>query len=251
MRKLFIILLFVPSAIYAMDRNLADQLTQQAERLYDEGQHEQAAALYDSVLTQFVSADLYFNLANCHFKRNDLPRAILNYERAWKMEPGNEDIYHNLRTANRLVVDDLGSMPLVDLTNSWKRFQAGNHQDQWAYISLIAGLLGFGLLAGMLMVKGTWIKRSFFVLGLVALVICLSAIALAATRQKALNEKSQAIIFAPKVDVQSEPNSESTRLLILHEGSKVQLQQTKGDWAEVRLPNGTVGWIRMADVELI
>lgn len=251
MRKAVFILLLLPCSLWAMEKAEADQLTLQAQDLYAEGQHAEAAHLYDSVLTHFVSADLYFNLGNCYFKTNDLPRAILNYERAWKLAPGDEDIYYNLRAANRLVVDDIGSMPLVDLSNTWKRFQAGENRDQWAFVSLAAAAIGFLLLVGMVLARLPWLKRSAFFLALALFALSATAVILASMRAHDMNERNEAIIFAPKVDVRSEPNASSTRLLILHEGSKVQLQQENGEWIEVRLPNGTGGWIKGSDVEVI
>ena len=80
---------------------------------------------------------------------------------------------------------------------------------------------------------------------------CISSIVFATVRSEEISAGDKAVIFAPKVDIRSEPNDQSTRLFILHEGSKVELEDEEGEWIEVRLPNGNGGWMRRADVEVI
>ena len=42
---------------------------------------------------------IYYNLGNSYYKADDIARAILNYERALLLEPGNADIRANLEIA--------------------------------------------------------------------------------------------------------------------------------------------------------
>ena len=251
MKQLFFILFLLPFSLSAMNKNEARQMVDSANVAYGNGETEAAATLYDSVLHVFASAEVHYNLGNCYFKLNDLPNAILNYERAWKLAPGDEDIYHNLRAADRQVVDEINALPMVDLGNSWRRFQAGEDRDQWAYLSLGLCLVAFGLLSFMVIAKRAIFKRISFILAAVVFVFCISSIVFATMRTQELKEHTKAVIFAPKVDIRSEPNDNSTRLLILHEGSKVVIEEEQGEWIEVRLPNGNGGWMRAANVEVI
>jgi len=103
----------------------------------------------------------------------------------------------------------------------------------------------------MVLLKRSFLKRVAFILSTVVFVFCISSIVLGTIRTQELKEHTKAVIFAPKVDIRSEPNDNSTRLLILHEGSKVVIEEEQGEWIEVRLPNGNGGWIRADDVEVI
>lgn len=75
--------------------------------------------------------------------------------------------------------------------------------------------------------------------------------ALAAYRVQEATTSSEAIIMAPSAEILGEPRKGATRLFILHQGTKVGLMGTEGDWQEVRLANGSVGWMPAAQIEEI
>jgi len=89
----------------------AASLSAAAQQAYAEGDHASALQLFDSVATVYSSTTLYYNLGNCHFKLGDIPRAILNYERALRLEPGAEDVQANLDLARLQVVDRINELP--------------------------------------------------------------------------------------------------------------------------------------------
>ena len=73
-----------------------------------------------------------------------------------------------------------------------------------------------------------------------------------ASNQKAeLVNRSHAIVFAPTVTVKSSPDASGTDLFILHEGTKVSVKSTLGDWSEIALEDGNVGWMPTKDIEII
>ena len=83
-----------------------DSLLSQANQLYKEKNYNGAIELYDSIISSgYYSSDVYYNLGNAHFKMGHLAPAILNYERAKKLAPSDDDIDFNLRIANLRVVD--------------------------------------------------------------------------------------------------------------------------------------------------
>jgi uncharacterized protein YgiM (DUF1202 family) len=40
-------------------------------------------------------------------------------------------------------------------------------------------------------------------------------------------------------------------LFQLHEGTKVTIKSTLGDWAEIKIGNGNVGWVESKSIEKI
>ena len=59
------------------------------------------------------------------------------------------------------------------------------------------------------------------------------------------------IVMTPSVVVRGAPDASGTELFVIHEGLKVQVIETLGEWYNVRLADGNEGWIRQADLEKI
>jgi hypothetical protein len=226
------------------DQALADS----AQAAYARGDQARALTLYDSLNTKWSSPDLLFNIGNCHFKLNDIPHAILYYERALRLAPGSEDVQANLDLARSKVADRVNELPAFTLGGSWDRTLAGTDNDQWARRSLWFMFLLCAFLAAWRIVRQRAIRGAMLGLGALAFIGLALSVLLAFRRMSDASNSSQAIVMAPRVDVRSEPRQGATTLFVLHEGTKVTVLQTNGDWNEVRLPNGSVGWMPPASL---
>jgi SH3-like domain-containing protein len=51
--------------------------------------------------------------------------------------------------------------------------------------------------------------------------------------------------------VKSSPDEKGNDLFILHEGTKVEVLDELNDWKKIRIANGTVGWIKSGDIEMV
>ena len=60
---------------------------QAADSAYMEKAYDKAIAGYEQLLKAGVDVDVLYNLGNAYYRKNNLPRAILNYEKALKYEP--------------------------------------------------------------------------------------------------------------------------------------------------------------------
>lgn len=240
--------LFLASAIAgsAMSEVEADTLVAQGQKAYANGDHASALRLFDSVAVRFNSAALQLNIGNCWFKLGDIPNAILHYERGARLAPADEDIQANLDLAREQVKDRINAPPAFALGTTWANIRGGRGPDHWAKRSLWASVLFFSLLTLAYLLRGRSLRRVVSVLSGLAFVALALCITFAAVRHAELIDDSEAIIMTPKVDVRGEPRVGSTVLFVLHKGTKVSvLQQTDG-WYEIRLPNGSVGWMPFA-----
>ena len=71
-----------------------------ANRAFQTGHYEDAARLFqDAISLRGYSAPLCFDLANAQFKAGHLGPALLDYERARYLDPGDADINRNLQLA--------------------------------------------------------------------------------------------------------------------------------------------------------
>jgi tetratricopeptide (TPR) repeat protein len=252
MIKLLTILLFLLSLpLSAMDRQQADALLSTAHEAYSQGEHEQALLLYDSVNTYFTSGELLFNIGNCHFKLNDVPKAILYYERALKLSPGADDVQSNLELARQQIMDKVEPIPPSPIAQALERSMSGSSIDQWAWRAIWIWVITVILfVAGMLMKKKD-VKRILIGLSIAGAAVTMIAVLLAAVRASHFHDDSEAIILTPRSDVRSEPREGSTTLFVLHKGTKVSILQEENDWYEIRLENGSIGWIPQGTLERI
>lgn len=250
-RLLSTLSLALPLLVSGMSRQEAEALVADANTAYTGGHYTEALALYDSARTEYGSASLLYNIGNCHFKLNDIPRAILFYERALRLSPGADDIQGNLDLARQQVVDRVHALPSFSLGNTWSSFRGGRYVDQWARRALWGGTLLFALLAMALLVRTTALRRTLQVAAAIALLFTLTATGFAAARKAEVTSDGEAIVLQAKVDVRSEPREGATVLFVLHKGTKVEVLQGENGWNEVRLPNGNVGWMPAPAMETI
>ena len=88
-----IVLAFADANRLFRQANESTQDPQAAQGLY-----EQAILKYEKIIEDggIKNAGLYYNLANAYLLSDNLGRAILNYRRAEKLDPGDPDIQKNL-----------------------------------------------------------------------------------------------------------------------------------------------------------
>ena len=251
MKALITALLFVLVGLPQVFSNSVEEQVARAEQAYAAGDHAAALALYDSLAVDHTSSPLLFNIGNCYFKLGNVPKAILYYARALRLSPGAEDVEANLELARHQLVDRMNALPSIGLGSLWDRLSGGG-LDRWARNSLWA-FTAFFLLLGLALwvVKQRLPRTVLLVASGLLLLFTVASVGLAAHRMQVVNDTSEAIILVPKVDVRSEPREGGTVLFVLHEGTKVTIQKEQGGWTEVRIENGSVGWMPPGALEVI
>ncbi|MGV3637538.1 MAG: SH3 domain-containing protein [Flavobacteriales bacterium] len=245
------LLCLITATSSAMTRTEADSLVARGARAYASGETASALAFFDSANTAFSSPALLYNIGNCHFKLNDVPHAILFYERALRLAPGDADVRTNLELARQKVVDRISELPTFSLGSTWARIRGGRDADEWSRRALWACLSFFLCLAIAVAMRSRSLRRALFGLSAVLFLGTALSIAFAAFRHEELTDDSEAIIMSSKVDVRSEPRDGSTVLFVLHKGTKVTILQQENTWSEVQLANGSVGWMPPSSLERI
>ena len=82
---------------------------------------------------------------------------------------------------------------------------------------------------------------------------CLALISFFATYSsyQAKITKKEAIIFTSSIVVNSAPTANSTNLFILHSGSKIEILDTIGEWINIKIENGSSGWIKKSECKIL
>ena len=252
MKKIVIILLIAITGFKASHAIDQDSLFQKANEAYASGFYLEAIDQYLKIVDMgFESAELYFNTGNACFKLEDYPSAILYYEKAKKLDPNDEDINFNLAIANTRIVDKIEPVPEIFFRRWWRTLTNLLGTDTWAMLGTGAFILFFILLAFYLLSRVTRIRKTSFYSGLVVLFIALFAFFIALQKYRAFQLDREAIVFTPTITVKSSPNPNSVDLFVIHEGSKVQIMDQVGEWCEIRIANGSVGWLPVSSIRKI
>ena len=247
MKKILIFIFLLTGYLANADNN--QLLIEEAGKLYNEGTYDRAVEMYQKVLgSGFESAELYYNLANAHFKMNELAPAILYYEKAAKLNPSDEDIQFNLAIANSRIVDKIETVPELFYVRWWNSLIFTFSVDGWAVISLIAFVLLLVSALGFFLFDVIIIKKTAFWTGIVFLLLSVSSFALANQKYNSFRKDHEAIVFTPTVTVKSSPAENSIDLFVIHEGTKVHITDNVGDWTEIKIANGTIGWLKSTDL---
>lgn len=251
MKKNLLIILFLILG-YALFADEEQIIIAKANKAYTEGYFENAVELYKKVLHLGVeSPELYFNLGNSYFKLNELSSAILYYEKARKLDPGNEDVNYNLSVANSKIADKIDPIPELFYKRWFRSLCEILSMDEWGKISIIAMIIAlfFGFIY---FVSNRMVLRKIgFWLGIIFLSCALCSVLLAYQDYSIINNNKEAIIFLPTVTIKSSPDEKSIDLFVLHEGTKVKLIDNIGNWFEIKIANGSVGWLPSSAVEKI
>lgn len=233
--------------------NQAENISKAAgDSAYLRNDYLAAIQIYESLLQQGESAEVYYNLGNSYYKSGDIARAILNYERALLLQPGNGDIRFNLEIARAKTVDKVASVPEIFFIGWCKSLINCLSIDAWARWGIVCFILFLVCLCFFFYSKSVRGKKIGFIAGLVLLVGVVLCNVFAGQQKKELTERSKAIVLSPSVTVRSTPSESGTSLFILHEGHKVEIKDdTMREWKEIRLEDGKVGWLPASTIEII
>lgn len=246
---LFLLGLMMSFSSWAAGENT---LFDKANQLYADSRFEEALQIYEQILSSDKeSSELYFNLGNAYYKTNRIPDAILNYERALRLNPQDEDILFNLTAANQLVVDQLDEVPEFFLAKWIKSARQSLSLDTWTYLMLISFLLAFVAVAFFRISGSRVIRKLSFVMMMILLTGALVSFIAARNWQEELSGENTAIIFSPSAMVKASPDESGTDLFQLHEGTKLEILKSLGEWYEIRLINGNEGWIESRHLVVI
>ena len=70
-------------------------------------------------------------------------------------------------------------------------------------------------------------------------------------KKEQLLYNTEAIVMTPTLNVKSSPDETSNDVFVIHEGTKVFLLDTIAGWQEIKIANGSVGWILKSDLKKI
>ncbi len=229
-----------------------EQAWSAANEAYIAGEFARAEELYERIVADDKhSLKLYFNLANACFKQNKLGKAILYYNRALLLSPGDEDVRHNLAIAESLTKDRIEAVPEFFLKTWLRSVRNTLSCRSWTIMSL--AMLAAVLILGLLFVLAQRLalrKTGFYGMLLMALLFVVTTW-FAASARGAMLDREAAVVMSSTASVKSSPDRSATDLFVLHEGTTLRVVETLDEWSEVVIADGKKGWIESAKIEQI
>lgn len=224
----------------------------EGDSAYIKEDYTAAIQVYEMLLKDGEAADVYYNLGNSYYKIGEIAKAVLNYERALLLQPGNNDIRANLDVAHAKTIDKVEPIPEVFLVSWTKSLINSMSVDAWATWGIISFLLLIVALYFFIFSKQIIWKKAGFISGIIFLIITICANLFASEQKEHLVNRNEAIVMNPSVTVRSTPSESGTSLFILHEGRKVSIKDNSmKEWKEIRLEDGKVGWVPASTIEVI
>ena len=230
---------------------LGNENFQKANDAYSQKNYTDAVVLYEELVSQgYKDASLYYNLGNAYFKNNQLAKAILWYERALRLEPANEDIKHNLSFVKQQTTDNMEVQPDPFIKVWFLSVRDLFGVKLWSVFSIV--FVGIACVCIVLIVLSLprW-RMALFVTACVAFVFAFCSIIFANLQKNNINRADEAIIMNKIVIVKSTPDVSGTNLFTVHEGIKVKITDTAGNWVEIRFSDGNKGWVMQEVIEKI
>lgn len=271
MKRIFISLLIIFSyALYVNAQSDSSKLvsdslqvqaaTQGVEQLateaFNNGQFERAAELFEQLAAEHKaigeeSAGLYYNLGNAYFRDGEIAKAILNYERALLLNPGDNHIRHNIKYANTRIENKITPSGTFFLTSWINAFQETMSSNGWAYFAVVCFVLLIVCVFVFFFSKTVLPKQITFYAGILLFVLVVLGNVFAYRQKGDIENRDSAIIMAPSVIVRSSPNTNGKEVFNLHAGTKVKITKEDRDWSEIEIADGSVGWLENKKIEKI
>lgn len=249
MRLLIVILISAACLAFAGE---AEDNFAKANQLYKNGEYAKAINKYEKIIDNgYKSAALYYNLGNAYYKIDEIGLSILYYEKALKFHPNDEDILFNLNIAKLKTVDKIEKVPDFFINQLWKKIVSSMNSNKWSYISIFVFFLFIGSIAIFIFSANPFVKKTFFATGIVFLATSITLSIASFQRLRLDRQENYAIITQPSVYVKSAPSESSTDLLILHEGTKINILAKDEQWRKFKLADGTEGWLKASAISVI
>ncbi|MDX9758028.1 MAG: tetratricopeptide repeat protein [Bacteroidota bacterium] len=247
-----LLLCFLPVAAIAGGEETPAVLYRAGLESYRNARYRQAMDAFQRLLDRgYSSFDLHYNLGNAAYKNGDLGLSVLSYERARVLDPGNEDVIHNLRVVRARLRDRIDPIPLLFFLQWWNDLKTGARPETLAYWSLgfftlfaVSAFVFFGI-------PQLTARRIALVMGLVFFAGSATTLIVSLQRSADIHAHRDAVVMRSEVTVRSAPDATGVESFLVHEGLKVRILESRDHHVRIRLDDGKTGWIDQSALERI
>lgn len=229
-----------------------EQFFDEANQAYQASRFADAIQKYEAILTTGnLSGEVFYNLGNAYYKSGNIAKAILNYERAMRFIPNDEDLRHNLQLANLSITDKIEPTPRLFVWNWWDAVKSAFSLKSitWLAYSFFALTALCTILA--ILARSYAARRAGFFAGVASVSLLALSLIIFVGKLNAVRNADAAIVTANITTVKNSPDATSSDAFVLHSGAKVIITDRVNDWIKIRLADGKVGWMEQKAAEII
>jgi hypothetical protein len=249
MSKIFLFIIAFASIIFAEN---PEELFNSANKSYQEKNYAKSVDLYEELVNNgYEGVSLFYNLGNAYYRTGKIGYAILYYEKAIRLAPGDEDIRHNLKIANARTVDKLVEFPSFFIFGLWEDILSFFSLSGWTYITYIYFVFLVMSAGGYLLFRNPEYQKYSFFTGILFAVLFLTSTAIMSVKLNRELNVIKGVVVEKISNVKSSPDVTGNDAFIIHEGLKVTLEDSVGDWIKVKLNDGKAGWIKENQIRII
>ena len=243
MKRLIYILLLFPLCAYA-------QSWEDANVAYSEGNYAEAVVMYENIAQTDNNAEVQYNLGNAYFRTGEVARAILAYERCLRLDPRHKDARFNLAFAESKIIDNKADTQTFFLLKWAQGFRNMLSENVWLVLSVTLFLLFIVSLFVFAFAGQLTLRKTAFAVSIIAIVLAIAGVWCGLSLHHRDTAQEEAIVMQGIVNAKASPDKSGTDLFVLHEGTKVRISDTVGEWCQVHAGDN-IGWIRLKAVERI
>lgn len=259
---IFIALAFLTLPVGAASTALADSA-------YNKKNYAEAETLYSKILeTEGPSAGLLYNLGNTYYRLGKDGEAMLCFERAKKLSPGDKMINQNLNFLRNKVLDankgelrgkagNLDPDPENFMMGIYNLIAVETQSNYWAVFAVMSFILFLGGLALYMFTPNVLARKTGFFSALTFFIFTVIFLIFAYLGAREYKRQDQVILTDFTTELLNEPKESGASVSTsLHKGTKLQILETqKGpdgeEWLKVKLNSENVGWIKKKSAEVI
>lgn len=225
-------------------------LWEKANAFYTARQYDSAAVYYGTLLKQYPdNAALQYNMGNVSYRLNRTGPAILYFEKALHLDPGNKEVEDNLILARSMVQQPIPEASPIFFVSWWHKLLHAVGSDVWAMLCLLV------FIALLVLVYFARVRKERFAhagrwlsLGIVSLLICAC---MAYFSYDAEKHSGKAVVMQDASVLRESPAPGGKALLNLPEGTVVEIYGELGAFISVKLPNGREGWVAISAISKV
>ena len=222
---------------------------QKANDLYSQKQYDSAAVLLEQIASlKPQNAVVYYNLGNTYYRLNKVTLAVLNYERALRMDPEYKDAKDNLVLAQARISNHIVGAEDIFFLNWWQSTTRAGMATTWAVSALVFFIL-FILLLLFRRYRGGGLSIPVQLPG-IAVFVCICFLVLAFVSAQRAEEHLTGVVMLNDAPLMNN-EQKGKPLILVPEGTTVTIKGEKGTWLEVTMPDGRKGWLQQNVIEKI
>lgn len=223
-----------------------DDLFARANSDYDSSKYIEAIEKYNRILIQgHESAELYFNLGNAYFESGDLGHAILNYLRAERLDPNDQDIQDNLAFARSFVSLQLEGVQLNPFGDFVAALVSKYSLNFWGWLStallfVLCAVVYVRVAQGRALILNVSLWS--------AIVIFISVAGLTTFKYRTEFSPDRGVVVMSDIPVTNKPSSDGDLEFEAVAGLEVEIRDQAEGHVLARFANKRQGWLPVSAI---